>query len=572
MFKRQRLFAFVCLFAISAVAQSIDANINDKIRAEEKDHSQIMHTMHYLADVYGPRLTGSPNHKAAADWAVKEMTSWGFANAHLESWDFGHPGWVNERASGYALAPFHDQLTFKVLAWTPSTNGTVTGQVWQLIAPEKPNKEQLTAFLDSVKDKVKAKIVLVGKAEVVPVVLEPAARRMDDKAAAERFDPKNPNAGQFGPRNAAQQTPDPPGTLTPAQINQQIDEFLLANGALLRANDARMGNGRIRAFQNRTYDPAKVVPTVVLRNEDFGRITRVLADGAPVELEFNIQNKIYPEGKTSFNTVAEIPGTDKKDEVIMLGGHLDSWHSATGATDNAIGCAIMMEAARILKSIGVKPRRTIRVALWSGEEEGLLGSQAYVKQHFGTFEDPKPEYAKFDGYFNIDSGTGRVRGLGVFGPPEDGDVLRAAVAPFADLGVAGAIANKSRRLGGIDSTSFAQAGLPGIGMGQDPIEYFTDTWHTNIDTYERIIPEDAQKAAIVAAAAIYQLAMRDEMLPSFAKADMPPVPPPDQPGQPAAAPARAAREAAKPGNVPAATDKAATPAATGSGQPVAPKQ
>ncbi len=565
-----RLIAFVCLcvFAVASVAQTAapaaasatvgDPAINDKIRAEEKDHSQIMHTMHFLADVYGPRLTGSPNHKAAADWAVKEMTSWGFANAHLEPWDFGHPGWVNERASGYALSPFHDQLTFKVLAWTPSTNGTVTGQVWQLIPPEKPNKEQLTTYLDSVKDKVKGKMVLVGKSEVVPVVIEPPARRLEDKAAAERFDPKNPNAGQLVPRNPPPN--DPPGTLTAAQINTQIDEFLLANGALVRANDAHMGNGRIRAFQNRTYDPAKVVPTVVLRNEDFGRIARVLADGVPVELEFNIQNKIYPEGKTSYNTVAEIPGTDKKDEVIMLGGHLDSWHSATGATDNAIGCAIMMEAARILKSIGVKPRRTIRVALWSGEEEGLLGSQAYVKQHFGTFEDPKPEYAKFDGYFNIDSGTGRVRGLGVFGPPEDGDILRAAVAPFADLGVAGAIANKSRRLGGTDSTSFAQAGLPGVGMGQDPIEYFTDTWHTNLDTYERIIPEDVQKAAMVAAAAVYQLAMRDEMLPRFAKADMPPVPPPDQPGQPAAAPARATGDAAKP-----ATDK---PAASG---PTSPK-
>jgi carboxypeptidase Q len=541
MSKLLRISAVACLLAISAFGQTIDPSINDKIRAEEKDHSQIMHTMHYLADVYGPRLTGSPNHKAAADWAVKEMTSWGFANAHLEPWDFGHPGWVNERSSGYALSPFHDQLTFKVLAWTPSTKGTVTAQVFQLIPPDKPNKDQLTAYLDSVKDKVKGKIVLVGKAELVPVVLEPAPRRMDDKAAAERFDPKNPNAGQFGPRNAAQQTPDPPGTLKPAEINTQIDEFLLANGAVVRANDARMGNGRIRAFQNRTYDPAKVVPTVVLRNEDFGRITRTLADGTPVELEFNIQNKIYPEGKTSYNTVAEIPGTDKKDEVIMLGGHLDSWHSATGATDNAIGCAIMMEAARILQSLGVKPRRTIRVALWSGEEEGLLGSQAYVKQHFGTFEDPKPEYAKFDGYFNIDSGTGRVRGLSVFGPPEDGDILRQVVAPFSDLGVAGAIANKSRRLGGTDSTSFAQAGLPGIGMGQDPIEYFTDTWHTNLDTYERIIPEDVQKAAIVAAAAIYQLAMRDEMLPRFAKTDMPPVPPPDQPGQPAASPSPAVK-------------------------------
>lgn len=564
MLNLHRMATIACLLSVSAFAQTADPTINDKIRAEEKDHSQIMHTMHFLADVYGPRLTGSPNHKAAADWAVKEMTSWGFANAHLEPWDFGHAGWVNERASGYALSPFHDQLTFKVLAWTPSTSGTVTGQVLQLIPPEKPKQEQLTAYLDLFKDKVKGKIVLVGKAEVVPVVIEPTPRRLEDKAAADRFDPKNPNAGQLVPRNPPPN--DPPGTLTAAQINTQIDEFLLANGALLRANDARMGNGRIRAFQNRTYDPAKVVPTVVLRNEDFGRITRVLADGA-VELEFNIQNKIYPDGKTSYNTVAEIPGTDKKDEVIMLGGHLDSWHSATGATDNAIGCAIMMEAARILQSIGVKPRRTIRVALWSGEEEGLLGSQAYVKQHFGTFEDPKPEYAKFDGYFNIDSGTGRVRGLGVFGPPEDGDILRAAVAPFADMGVAGAIANKSRRLGGTDSTSFAQAGLPGVGMGQDPIEYFTDTWHTNLDTYERIIPEDAQKAAIVAAAAIYQLAMRDEMLPRFAKADMPPVPPPDQPGQPAAPPARTAGDAAKPAT-PGAGDKPAT--STG-GAPAAPK-
>ncbi len=286
----------------------------------------------------------------------------------------------------------------------------------------------------------------------------------------------------------------------------------------MRVNDSRMANGHIRAFQNRTYDVTKVVPTVVLRNEDYGRIARILADGSPVELEFNIVNRTYPEGKTSYNTVAEIPGTDKKDEVIMLGGHLDSWHSATGATDNAIGCAVMMEAARILKSLGVKPRRTIRVALWSGEEEGLLGSQAYVKQHFGTFEEPKPDFFKLVAYFNVDSGTGRIRGASIFGPPEDADILRQILAPFADLGVAGAIPSKSRRLGGTDSASFSQAGLPGVGLGQDPIEYFGDTWH-------------------VVAAAIYQVAMRDDMLPRFSKADMPPKPAPDQPGAPQAQPA-----------------------------------
>jgi carboxypeptidase Q len=557
-----RLFALVTCFALMAAqaqAQSaLDSDINKKIRAEENDHSQIMHTMHFLADVYGPRLTGSPNHKAAADWAVKQMTDWGFENAHLEPWDFGHPGWMNERASGYIVAPIKDQLTFKVLAWTPSTKGTVTAPVFQMIPPEKPKQEDLTKYLDSIKGQIKGKIVMVGKAEVVPVVIDVPARRMEDKAAAERFDPKNPNAGQFGPQRNGQRQEDPPGTLTTQQINQQIDEFLLANGAKMRANDARMGNGRIRAFQNRTYDIAKVVPTVVLRNEDYGRIARILADGSKVELEFNIQNKTYPEGKTSYNTVAEIPGSDKKDEVVMLGGHLDSWHSATGATDNAIGCAIMMEAARILKTLGVKPRRTIRVALWSGEEEGLLGSQAYVRQHFGTAEEPKPEFAKFDGYFNVDSGTGRIRGASIFGPPQDADILREILQPFADLGVAGAISNKNRRAGGTDSTSFSQAGLPGIGLGQDPIEYFTDTWHTNIDTYERIIEDDVKKDAIVVAASVYQLAMRDDMLPRFSTADMPPKPEPAG-TQPAAAPAAAtpAGNTPAPGN--SGTPQAGTP-------------
>jgi len=283
-----------------------------------------------------------------------------------------------------------------------------------------------------------------------------------------------------------------------------------------------MPQGRIRAFGNRTYDVDKSVPAVVMRNEDYGRLSRILADGTQVEIEVNIDNRTYPEGKTAHNLIAELPGTDKKDEIVMLGGHLDSWHSATGATDNAIGCAVMMEAVRILKSCGLQPRRTIRIALWSAEEQGLLGSQAYVKEHFGTFEEPKAEYSRLVAYFNIDSGTGRARGMNVFGPAPAADILREAVAPFADLGVVGAVSSRSRRLGGTDSTSFNQAGLPGIGIGQDPIEYFTDTWHTSVDTYERILEEDAKSSAIVVAGAVYQLAMKDEMLPRFTKEEMPP--------------------------------------------------
>lgn len=524
MFRKPLLISLLTLsISAAAIAQSAgEANIDARIRQEETEHSQIMRTMHFLTDVYGPRLTGSPNQKAAAEWAIKQMASWGMQNGHLEPWDFGHPGWTNDRASGYAISPIHDQLYFKVLAWTPSTKGTVTAQAVVIDPPEKPTKEQLTQYLDSVKSQVKGKIVLVGKGTPVAVNLDPIPHRLDDKAAAERFDPNNPNAGQFGPRQ--QQTPDP-NVMTGAQINEQVDAFLISAGALMRINDAHREHGQIRAFNNRTYDLTKALPTVVMRNEDYGRIARILGDGTPVTLEFNIQNKTYPEGKTSYNTIAEIPGTDKKDEVVMLGGHLDSWHSATGATDNAIGCAVMMEAARILLALGVHPRRTIRVGLWSGEEEGLLGSQAYVAQHFGTAEDPKPEFSKLVGYFNVDSGTGRIRGASVFGPPEDATILRTALAPFADLGLAGAISNKSRRLGGTDSTSFAKAGLPGIGLGQDPIEYQSATWHTNLDTYERIIPEDAQKSAIIVAAAVYELAMRDDMLPRFTAAEMPPPPP-----------------------------------------------
>jgi Zn-dependent M28 family amino/carboxypeptidase len=258
-----------------------------------------------------------------------------------------------------------------------------------------------------------------------------------------------------------------------------------------------------------------------MRNEDYGRISRILADDTPVELEFNIVNRVYPEGRTSYNAVAEIPGSDKRDEVVMLGGHLDSWHSATGATDNAIGCAVMMEAARLLKVLGVQPRRTIRVALWSGEEEGILGSQAYVREHFGSFENPKPEFAKLDAYLNIDSGTGRARGAGVFGPPSAAAIIRHTLAPFEDLGVFGASASRSRMVGGTDSTAFNNAGLPGIGFGQDPIEYNTHTHHTNLDTYERIIESDVKSSAIVIAATLYQLAMRDEMVPRFGPNDMP---------------------------------------------------
>jgi carboxypeptidase Q len=505
--------------------ERVDADINAKIRKEAQDNSKILRTMHYLTDVYGPRLTGSPNLKAAGEWAVKEMASWGFTNGHLEPWDFARPGWSNDVAVGAALSPFKDKLEFEVLAWTPSTDGTVKAKAVNIITPDQPMKEELEKYLESVKASVQNAIVLVGRSRPIPVNLEPPPKRTPDDVARGRYNGA-PGGGRDGRGGRGRGDGPAPreGAMTTNEVNTRISEFLLENKVRLRINDAAREQGQIRAFQNNTYDITKVVPTVVMRNEDYGRIARILEDGTPVELQFTIANTIYPDGRTAYNTISEIAGSDKKDEVVMLGGHLDSWHSATGATDNAIGCAVMMEAARILKALGVQPRRTIRVALWSGEEQGLLGSQAYVKEHFGSFEAQKPEYSKLVAYMNIDSGTGRARGASVFGPPQAAAIVREIFKPFEDIGVMGASATSSRATGGTDSTSFNNAGLPGIGFGQDPIEYNSATWHTNLDTYERIIEQDAKQSAMTIASLLYHLAMRDEMLPRFPAAEMPALP------------------------------------------------
>ncbi|MBA2304104.1 MAG: M20/M25/M40 family metallo-hydrolase [Acidobacteria bacterium] len=522
-------------------SEQIDPEINAKIRAEAENNSQIMRTMHYLTDVHGPRLTGSPNFKAAAEWTVKQMTEWGFKNGKLEPWDFVNAdksprqGWLNERFAGHIIAPVKDSLVGEVVAWTPSTKGTIVADAVHLVPPTRPTQPELDAWIKDVTPKIKGNIVLVGAHTAVRVNVTPPALRRDDDDLRRQMDPDAPppEAGRGG-RGAGGAgrggEPPDPTRLTAQAVNTAMNALMLSAGVAVRLNDAGRDHGQIRAFQNNTYDVTKAPPTVVLRNEDYGRISRILDNGTPVRLEFTIVNQSFPAGK-SFNAVAEIPGTDKADEVVMLGGHLDSWHSATGATDNAIGCAVMMEAARILQAIGVKPRRTIRVALWGGEEQGLLGSKAYVKEHFGTAENPKPEFSKFNGYFNVDSGTGRIRGASVFGPPEAGTVLREIFKPFEDLGVMGALSTSSRRSGGTDSTSFNEAGLPGIGLSQDPIEYQTYTWHTNLDTYERIIEEDVKKSAAALASALYHLAMRDEMLPRFAKENMPAPPAPPGPGR-----------------------------------------
>ncbi len=539
-----------------------------QIRAEETNDSKIMWIIHEVADVYGPRMTGTPNLKAADDWAVKTMASWGLQNTHLEPWTFQPPsaatpvpGWENMEMTAEAVAPFHGQLMVKPLAWTPGTTGEVTAQVvlidppgmapprgggfnffgastppppepkWAAppmppaekpTDPKQPTQAELDAYLNSVKDKVHGAIVFVGEHVEVPEDMNPAPMRRPEEEWKSRFDAKNPRPFRF-----PEQPKLPEGQLTRQEVSRQVDQFLVDNGALVRVNDAGRAHGVIVAQQNGTYDWTRAVPTLVMRNEDYGRISRLLGDGAPVTLKVNIQNREYPDGTTAYNAIGEIPGTDKKDEIVMLGGHYDSWHDATGATDNGIGSSMMLEAVRLLAAMHVQPRRTIRIALWSGEEEGLLGSLAYVKQHFGSFEDQKPEYAKLDAYFNIDSGTGRPRGAGVFGPAAAADMVRDAMMPFADWGFTGVMPSDSRRTGGTDSTSFNNAGLPGIGLAQDAFDYGSFTHHTNLDTYERIYEEDVRTGAVEIASAVYALAMADQMVPRFKDSEMPkPVPEP----------------------------------------------
>jgi hypothetical protein len=393
--------------------------------------------------------------------------------------------------------------------------------------PLGPTEEELNQYFSQLAPKIKGAIVLVGAPQVPAFVEVEPAKRRDDEQVRRQY--QSPSTGGRGRGNASGAPADPPTRtepvrLTSQQVSTRITQFLKTNGAGVRVNDAGRRLGQIVAQAGYGYVAADTVPTVILRNEDYGRIARMLADGIVVTLEFNIQNRTYPDARTQYNVIGEIRGTDKADEVVMLGGHLDSWHGATGATDNAIGCAIMMEAARILQTIGAHPRRTIRVALWGGEEEGLLGSQAYVKQHFGSVENPTPEFAKFSAYWNIDTGTGLVRGASVFGPPEAARIVSELVKPWEDFKIYGATSNNSRNIGGTDSTSFANAGLPGIGTSQDPMEYNSHTHHVNLDTYERIVPDDVKKNAMITASVVYHLAMRDELMPRFPASEMPPKP------------------------------------------------
>lgn len=565
--------SMACVAALTVFAQATDlADMNARLRAEETKDSKIMWIMHEISDVHGPRLTGSPGLRAAQEWAVATMKSWGLSNVKLEPWNFNHQGWQNYELEANVTQPFQQPLNVRAVSWTPGTKGVVEGPVLVVVPPAAPGggrggagggagrggggssveelaaiaqagttpapmpppappstkpvtQADLDAYLASIKPKVRGAIIFYGAHVEVPENFVPAPLRRDDKLWA---NPAPRGGGPGGGGGRAGNAPAQEG-LTAAQIATQVNKFLIDNGALVKVTDAGRPYGIIvqqsTAGYNENPDNPNL-PTLIMGNEDYGRIYRTLTeDKVPVTVKVNIRSEFYPEGKTVYNVTGELPGTDKADEVVMLGGHFDSWNPATGATDNGAGSTDALEAIRLLKAVGAKTHRTIRVALWSGEEEGLYGSIAYVAQHFGSAENPKPEFFKFDGYLNIDDGTGKPRAASVFGPPEAAKMVGDAMSFFKDWGFYDVNPTLGRNTGGTDHTSFNNAGLPGVGYSQDPFDYNTYTHHTNFDTYERIYEPDLRESAVEEALTAYALANADKMLPRCSPATMPPLPP-----------------------------------------------
>src|SRR4249919_2152014 len=503
----RRLFAPGAVFVLSValalplsaqwpMTEKIDLDAIYRIKDEGLQRSKVMEIESYLTDVYGPRLTGSPNIKEAGDWAMKTMKDWGLANVHEESWPFGR-GWQNQRFTANALTPRAYPLIAYPKAWTPGTNGPVTGEATIAVINEEKDFAEF-------KGKLRGKFVLSMPMRDVPAHFEAQGHRYTDEELTDLT--KQPTAGGRGRGNFA----------AAQEFNRKKAQFFIDEGVAAVLDFSRGDGGTVfvQAPQGVSRDvksPAQPAQ-VTLAIEHYGRIWRTLEKKIPVTLQIDADNKFYDADLDSFNIVADLPGTDKADEVVMLGAHFDSWHTGTGATDNAAGSAVMMEAMRLLKASGVKLRRTVRIGLWGGEEEGLLGSKEYIKAHYG---DPatmalKPEHAKLAGYFNVDNGTGLIRGVYLQGNEAAAPIFQQWMEPFKNLGMT---TLSIRNTGGTDHLSYDAVGLPGFQFIQDEVEYDSRTHHSNMDTYERVQPNDMMRNAVIVASFAYNAANRDEKLP-----------------------------------------------------------
>jgi carboxypeptidase Q len=510
--------------------ETLDYSMYVSIREEATAHSHIMEYASGLTDGIGPRLTGSPNLKRANEWTRDQFTAMGCSNAHLEDWGEFGMGW--EQLNTWVRMTSPDKAVFIAQAapWSPSTKGVVSGAaVWADIQEEKD--------FEKYKGTLAGKVLFLGPMRDVKPVDKPLFTRYDDAELAKlqeypiRLPNREDQRQQFMRR---------------AEFREKLGQFLAAEqvaAVILPSRDAPNSGGsggtifddNGSAFGRLVYqkDHANPVPLAVTAIENYGRVYRLLKANVPVTIELNIETKFHDDHEHGFDTVAEISGTDPKlkDEIVMVGGHLDSWFSATGATDNGAGSVVAMEVMRILNALHVKPRRTIRVALWTGEEQGLFGSRGYATQHFGSAPrstEPdqlklsefmrrvtgplqlKPEQQKVSGYFNVDNGSGKIRGVYLQGNAAISPIFAQWIAPLKDLGVT---TLTMRNTGGTDHLSFDAVGIPGFQFIQDPLDYETRTHHSNMDTYERLQAEDLAQAALVEAIFVYNAATRDQMLP-----------------------------------------------------------
>ncbi|MEP7212950.1 MAG: M20/M25/M40 family metallo-hydrolase [Acidobacteriota bacterium] len=516
----------------------------DKIRDEGMNRSQVMPTLSYLTDVIGQRLTASPSLLRANEWTRDTMTKWGLKNGHLEAWGPFGRGWVLKGFSAQVSEPYAIPLIAYPKAWAPGTNGVLNAEVVYLDAKDD-------AALAKYKGTLKGKIVMISDTRPTPADFTGIGTRVTDEELAKLAAAPDP-ATVERPQGQRQPSPEQLARMQAQQMAAKKFWLAYSDGAAMILDNSRGGaDGTVFVQQAavardpssapgagpgrrpspwQKEDEAKVLPQVTLATEHYNRMVRMLQQGEKLKMTVNVDAQYIDGDGMVNNTIAEIPGTDPKlkDEVVMLGGHMDSWHAGTGATDNAAGVSVAMEAARIIQALGLKPRRTIRVALWSGEEQGLFGSRAYVKQHFGEMKNarnnfgpvdpnaPKPElvkgadYEKLSAYFNLDNGTGKIRGVYMQGNSAVRPIFESWLTPFADLG---AKTLTMENTGGTDHLSFDAIGLPGFQFIQDEIEYDTLTHHSNQDVYDRIQEGDMKQAATIMAAFVYQAAMMDEKMP-----------------------------------------------------------
>jgi hypothetical protein len=485
--------------AAQAPGDRPDLDIVNKIRFEGLEHSQVAKLAAFLSDVIGPRPTGSPELDRANRWAASKMKEWGMANVELEPYDDFGVGWASRYVSAHLLKPHYAPLIAISVEWGSGTKGKVSGAP---VYVEIRSKADFPKY----RGRLKGKIVLYQPPKPVPTQFTPDARRHDEESLKKLAETPV----------VAAVPPDPDYVRS---FLDDLEDFFRAEGigVLVSSSGSRLREygtvlaGGIR--QARLPQRARPLPEIILAAEHYNRIVRIVEEfKEPAEMEVEVRTEYYDKDLRGDNVVGEIPGTDKKDEVVMLGGHIDSWSAGTGAADNAAGCAVSLEAVRILQALKVKPRRTIRVVLWSAEEKGWVGSKAYVEKHFGdvTTMTLKPEHAKVAGYFNFDNGSGRIRGIYAQSNAAVVPIFAAWLEPFVDLGATRVV---MRDTGGSDHGALDYIGLPAFQFIQDPLDYSTRIHHTNMDVFDHLIIEDLMPSAVIMASFVYHAAMREEMLP-----------------------------------------------------------